>query len=62
MCRLIHCIVVVKQIKDEVKGRLKSKSEADILKKIKHSNLPQVYDFLEIDGDVKPSNIMLTLY
>ena len=44
--------VVVKQIKDQVKGILKSRAEADILKKIKHSNLPQVYDFLEIDGEV----------
>ncbi len=44
--------VVVKQIRDQVKGILKSRAEADILKKIKHSNLPQVYDFLEINGEV----------
>ncbi len=44
--------VVVKQIKDQVKGILEGRAEADILKKIKHSNLPQVYDFLELDGEI----------
>ena len=44
--------VVVKQIKDRVKGILDSRAEADILKRIKHTNLPRVYDFLEIDGEV----------
>lgn len=44
--------VVVKQIKDQVKGILEGRAEADILKKLKHSNLPQVYDFLEIDGEI----------
>lgn len=44
--------VVVKQIKDQVKGILQGRAEADILKKLKHTNLPQVYDFLEIDGEI----------
>lgn len=44
--------VVVKQIKDSVKGILEGRAEADILKNIKHSCLPQVYDFLEINGEV----------
>lgn len=44
--------VVVKQIKDQVKGILEGRAEADILKKLRHSNLPQVYDFLEIDGEI----------
>lgn len=44
--------VVVKQIKDQVKGILEGRAEADILKELKHANLPQVYDFLEIDGEI----------
>lgn len=44
--------VVVKQIKDEVKGHLEGRAEADVLKRLRHSHLPRVYDFLEIDGDV----------
>lgn len=48
----LHTEVVVKQIKDKVKGILESRAEADILKRIKHSRLPRVYDFLEIDGEI----------
>ncbi|MFR8002654.1 MAG: protein kinase domain-containing protein [Hydrogeniiclostridium sp.] len=44
--------VVVKKIKDEVAARINARAEADILKRIKHTYLPQVYDFLEIDGGV----------
>ena len=44
--------VVVKQIKDEVKGHIEGRSEADVLKRLRHSNLPRVYDFLEIDDDI----------
>ncbi len=44
--------VVVKKIKESVKGRLDNRAEADILKNIKHTYLPQVYDFLELDEDV----------
>ena len=44
--------VVVKKIKDQVKGLLESRAEADILKKMKHTYLPRVYDFLEIDGEI----------
>lgn len=44
--------VVVKQIKDSVKEILESRAEADILKNIKHTYLPRVYDFLEIDGEI----------
>ena len=39
--------VVVKKIKDEVLGKLESRQEADILKKLKHPYLPRVYDFIE---------------
>lgn len=42
--------VVVKKIKDEVAARVQGRAEADILKRLKHAYLPQVYDFLEIDG------------
>lgn len=44
--------VVVKKIKENVKGILESRAEADILKNIKHTYLPRVYDFLEIDHEV----------
>ncbi len=39
--------VVVKKIKDEVRGKIQIRQEADILKKLKHPNLPRVYDFIE---------------
>lgn len=39
--------VVVKKIKDEVRGKVKSRQEADILKELKHPYLPRVYDFIE---------------
>lgn len=38
--------VVVKKIKDEVRGKIPIRQEADILKKLKHPNLPRVYDFI----------------
>ena len=44
--------VVVKQVREKVKGILDGRGEADILKKLKHTNLPQVYDFLEIDDEI----------
>lgn len=44
--------VVVKKIKDEVRGKVKSRREADILKKLKHPYLPRVYDFIETDDAV----------
>ena len=39
--------VVVKKIKNEVLGKVKSRREADILKNLKHPYLPRVYDFIE---------------
>ena len=48
----LRTYVVVKQIKEHVKGILEGRAEADILKNIKHSRLPRVYDFLEIDGEI----------
>ena len=44
--------VVVKKIKDEVKGKIKSRQEADILKTLKHPYLPRVYDFIETDDAI----------
>ena len=38
--------VVVKQIKDVAKELLNSRAEADILKNLRNTYLPQVYDFL----------------
>lgn len=49
--RLETC-VVVKQVRDTVRGKLNERGEADILKRIKHACLPGVYDFLEIDGEI----------
>lgn len=48
----LQTYVVVKQVREKVKGILEGRAEADILKKLKHANLPQVYDFLEADGEI----------
>ena len=39
--------VVVKKIKDNFLGRIESRSEVDILKRLHHPYLPQVYDFIQ---------------
>ncbi|MCD8198544.1 MAG: protein kinase [Lachnospiraceae bacterium] len=44
--------VVVKKVRERVKGKLEGRAEADILKQMKHTYLPRVYDFLEIDGEI----------
>lgn len=44
--------VVVKKIKDDVLGRVESRKESDILKKLKHPYLPRVYDFIETEDGV----------
>ncbi len=44
--------VVVKRIRENFLGVLNERGEADILKKLHHSYLPQVYDFLQIGRDV----------
>lgn len=38
--------VVIKKIREEVAQRINVRTEADILKRLKHTYLPQVYDFL----------------
>lgn len=44
--------VVVKKIKDDVIGKVKLSQEADILKRLKHSYLPRIYDFIETEDGV----------
>ncbi len=44
--------VVIKKIHNDVKDIVNSRAEADILKNLRHSYLPQVFDFLEINGNV----------
>lgn len=44
--------VAVKLIKDNIKGAVNERAEADILKRLKHEGLPQVYDFINDGEDV----------
>lgn len=44
--------VVIKRIKDDYVGRINERGEADILKKLHHRYLPQVYDFIQMDREV----------
>lgn len=44
--------VVVKKIRDEVRNKIQSRQEADVLKKLKHPYLPRVYDFIEMPEGV----------
>lgn len=44
--------VVIKKIHEEIMGIVNSRTEADILKNLRHEYLPQVFDFLEMDGMV----------
>lgn len=46
----LHKKVVVKKIKDHFVGQVNGRAEVDILKRLHHSYLPQVYDFLVIGG------------
>jgi len=43
--------VVVKQIKDKIKDKVDVRGEADILKRLHHTYLPQVYDFIIVGND-----------
>ena len=42
--------VVLKQIKNSQKKDYNTRREVDILKGLNHTYLPQVYDFINIDG------------
>lgn len=44
--------VVIKQIRSQFVGSMALRNEADILKKLHHPYLPQVYDFLQSGQDV----------
>lgn len=44
--------VAVKKIRDKVMGIINVRGEADILKNLRHSYLPQVYDFLQIGDQI----------
>lgn len=44
--------VVVKQIRQELRGKIDERIEVDILKNLKHSYIPQVYDFVEHNDEV----------
>ena len=48
----LRTYVVVKQMKAKARGVLDARGEADVLKNIKHTRLPRVYDFLDINGEI----------
>lgn len=44
--------VIIKRVKDNVAGRMNVRAEADILKRLHHTYLPQVYDFLVVGSGI----------
>lgn len=48
----LQSYVVVKQIKEDAASFLECRMEADILKRLKHENLPKVLDFFEDEGKI----------
>lgn len=48
----LRTYVVLKKIRTEIKNLVNNRAEVDVLKNLRHSGLPQVYDFLEVDGEV----------
>lgn len=44
--------VVLKRIKTQIVGKIEHRSEADIVKGLKHSYLPQIYDFISEDNGI----------
>ena len=44
--------VVVKKIKDDFIDSLNNRTEVDILKRLHHPYLPQVYDFVQVDRQI----------
>lgn len=44
--------VVIKQIKNELRSKINERIEVDVLKNLKHTYLPQVYDFVMDDDDI----------
>ena len=44
--------IVLKRIKDNIANILKVRTEVDILKKLRHTYLPQVYDFMQVGNQI----------
>lgn len=44
--------VVLKRIKPAIAAKINVRAEVDILKNIKHTYLPQVYDFIVLNGEI----------
>ena len=44
--------VIIKRIKDNAAGRMNVRAEADILKRLHHTYLPQVFDFLIVGSGI----------
>lgn len=44
--------IVVKQLREEVRGKIDSHGEVDVLKNLKHRYLPRIYDFIENEEGV----------
>lgn len=50
--RNLQKYVVLKKIKDHFAGQLNDRIEVDILKRLHHPYLPQVYDFISLDSQI----------
>lgn len=44
--------VVVKKIKDDFVGAIEARSEVDIMKNLRHTYLPQIYDFIQLGTEI----------
>lgn len=50
--RRLQTNVVIKQIRDDIRSFVDVRAEVDLLKSLRHSFLPQVYDFLEYEDGI----------
>lgn len=44
--------VVIKKIKDNFVGQIKARAEVDIMKNLRHTYIPQIYDFIQIGSKI----------
>lgn len=44
--------VVIKKIKEDFVGQLDVRAEVDIMKNLRHSYIPQIYDFIQLGTDI----------
>lgn len=44
--------VVIKKIKEDFVGHLDARAEVDIMKNLRHSYIPQIYDFIQLESDI----------